>query len=225
MTRRPLLTALLVALPAVLVAVAGTTHPEFLTPDTADRWLVAHLVLLPLFPLVGLALVWLLRGDRSPLAWGARVLAYGWAVLYTALDAIAGVGLSWQVRAAAERGAPGPDLGDAFFIGDRVGRPGALLLGGAGLLLALACLRRGPLAVVGGVVVAVSSVVVYERHVFPPEGVLGMVGVGVGLALVALSGAGSRAAGQPSTSASPTATSGSVSGAASSTVSTGPSGP
>ena len=211
---------LLVALPALLVAAGGLAHPDFLTPDTADRWLVAHLVLLPLFPLVGLALVWLLRGERGPVAAGARVLAYGWAVLYTALDAIAGVGLSWQVREAAERGEPGPNLGDAFFIGDRVGRPGALLLGAAGLLLALALVRHGLLPVLGGVLVAVSSVVVYERHVFPPEGVLGMVGVGLGLALVA---EGLRR--QPSTSGSPTATSGSDSGAASTTVSTGPSGP
>ena len=83
------LRVLLAALPALAAALLGLAHPVFLTADTADRWSLAHLLLLPVFPLVGLALVWLLRGDRSPLAWAARLAAYAWAVLYGALDAIA----------------------------------------------------------------------------------------------------------------------------------------
>ena len=43
-------TPLLVARPALAVAAAGLAHPILLTPDTAEQWQLAHLVLLPLFP-------------------------------------------------------------------------------------------------------------------------------------------------------------------------------
>lgn len=218
------LPVLLAALPALLVAAAGLTHPEVLTPDTANAWFVGHLLLLPLFPAVAVSLWWVLSGERSPAAWGARILAYGWVVLYGALDSIAGVGLSWQVKQAAANGTPGPSLGDTFHIADTIGRPGALLLAAAGLLTALALLRQGALAVLGGVVVAVGSVVVYERHVFPPTGVLGMVAIGVGLGLLAW-GKSDRLVAQLSTNTSPRSARGKDSGAASSTVSTTPSGP
>lgn len=223
------LPVLLAALPALLVAAAGLTHPEVLTPDTADAWFVGHLVLLPLFPAVAVSLWWVLSGERSPAAWAARVLAYGWVVLYGALDSIAGVGLSYQVREAAQNGTPPPSLGDTFGIADAIGRPGALLLAAAGLFTALALLRQGALAVLGGVLLAVGSVVVYERHVFPPVGVLGMVVIGVGLGMLAWGRSarlGSQlSTDQLSTNESPRAASGKDSGAASSTVSTTPSGP
>lgn len=223
------LPVLLAALPALLVAAVGLTHPEVLTPETADAWFVGHLVLLPLFPAVAVSLWWVLSGERSPAAWGARILAYGWVVLYGALDAIAGVGLSYQVKQATANGTPQPNLGDTFRIADTIGRPGALLFAAAGLFAALAVLRHGALAVLGGVVVAVGSVVVYERHVFPPAGVLGMVAIGIGLGMLAW-GTSDRLAAtigtrQLSTNTSPRAASGKDSGAASSTVSTTPSGP
>lgn len=179
------LPVLLAALPPLLVAAVGLTHPAVLTPDSANAWFVGHLVLLPLFPAVAVSLWWVLSGERSPAARAARILAYGWMVLYGALDSIAGVGLSYQVKQAAAHGTPQPSLGDTFHVADTIGRPGALLFAAAGLFAALALLRQGTVAVLGGVLVAVGSVVVYEKHVFPPVGVLGMVAVGVGLGMLA----------------------------------------
>jgi hypothetical protein len=177
---------LLAALPALVLAGGGLAHPQFLTPATADRWFVAHLVLLPVFPLLGVAVVWLLRGVPGPYAVVARLLAYAYAVLYTALDAIAGIGAGWLVGRAADRGRPGPDLGETFLIGDRIGRPGAVCLGAAGLFLALALQAGNRLqASLGGVLVAAGSVLVWKHHVFWPEGVLGMLVIGGGLALAA----------------------------------------
>lgn len=181
------LTPLLVAVPPVALAIGGLFHPEFLTPSTAQRWFVAHCALLPLFPLVALSLWWLLRGVPGPLAQGARVLAYAYAVLYTALDAIAGIGLGYVVHRAADRGQPGPDLGAFFYIGDHVGRPGAICLALAGLLAGLALVGRdGWLPGLGGALVFAGGMLVWKYHVFPYKGVLGMLLVAAGLAALAL---------------------------------------
>jgi hypothetical protein len=89
---RTVLLPLLVAAPALLIGALGLLHPVFLTPDTAERWRLAHLALLPAFPLVAVSVWMVLRGDRSLLAWVARALAGAYAVLYGALDSIAGIG-------------------------------------------------------------------------------------------------------------------------------------
>lgn len=182
----PAVRVLLAGLPAVVAALLGLAHPVLLTVETAERWSLAHLLLLPVFPLVGLALVWLLRGDRSPLAWTARVLAYGWAVLYGALDAIAGLGAPNQVTRTAERGEPFPPIGDLYEVGDRLGALGARGLLLAGALTAIALARRhGLLALLGGALVVVGAEVVRLHHVFPGRGVAGMLAVAAGTVVLA----------------------------------------
>jgi hypothetical protein len=181
--------ALLVALPALLVAALGLAHPVFLEPDTAERWRLAHLALLPAFPLVAGSVWFLLRGERGPAAWGARVLAAAYAVLYGALDAIAGIGAPHQVLRAEERGDPRPPIEDLYDIGDRLGELGVYALATAGLLTGLVLWRRSrsPLAVVGALVLAACCYPFLRHHVFPPRGVLALVGVALGLALLELS--------------------------------------
>ena len=186
--------ALLVALPAFVIAALGLAHPVFLTPDTAERWRAAHLALVPAFPLVAVSVWAVLRGEGGAAAWVARILAGAYAVLYLSLDAIAGVGAPHQVLNAAERGDPPPPIGDLYEIGDRLGALGVYALGAAGLVAgAVVFLRsRSPLALIGGVVVAVACYPFLRHHVFPPRGVLALVGVGVGLALLELGRAGQR---------------------------------
>ena len=48
-----------VTLPPLVLAVAGATHPMDLTAATAHHWLVMHVLLVPVFPLLGVA-VWVL---------------------------------------------------------------------------------------------------------------------------------------------------------------------
>lgn len=183
-TRR--LLPLLVAAPAVAVALAGLAHPIFLTPETAERWRLAHLVLLPLFPLLGASVWLLLLGQRGATAWVARGLAFGYAVLYGALDSIAGIGAGHQMARTAERGDPRPPVEDLYDIGDPLGRLGVVLLAGALVLTAVVLWRRSrsPLAPAGALVGAVSCVWFYRHHVFPPRGVLALLGIAVGLALL-----------------------------------------
>lgn len=177
---------LLVALPALLIGALGLLHPVFLTPDTAERWRLAHLLLLPAFPLLAGSVWFLLRGERGPGAWAARVLAFAYAVLYGALDAIAGVGAPHQVLRADERGDPGPNLGNVYEIGDRLGHLGVYALTAALLLTGGVLWLRGrsPYAVAGALVGAASCYPFLRHHVFPPKGVLAMVGIAVGLALL-----------------------------------------
>jgi len=185
---RTTLLPLLVALPALVVAGLGLLHPVFLTPESAERWRLAHLLLLPVFPLVGASVWFVLRQERGPAAWAARVLAFAYAVLYGALDSIAGIGAPHQVLRADERGEPGPNLGDVFEIGDRLGELGVYALAAALLLTgAVLWLRsRSPYAVLGAVLGALSCYPFLRNHVFPPRGVLALVGIAVGLALLEL---------------------------------------
>lgn len=186
---RTVLLALLVAAPALVVAGLGLLHPVFLEPDTAERWRLAHLLLVPAFPLVGASVWFVLRGERGPAAWGARLLAAAYGVLYLSLDAIAGIGAPQQVLGAARRGEPRPPIGDLYEIGDRLGALGVYALGAAGLLagLVLFLRSRSPLAPLGALVVAGACYPFLRHHVFPPRGVLAMVAIGVGLALLELS--------------------------------------
>ena len=188
LTRPRWLLPLLVAAPAVAVALAGTAHPVFLTPETADRWRLVHLVLLPLFPLVGASVWLLLLGRTGALAWVARGLAAGYAVLYSALDSIAGVGAATQMARTADRGDARPPVEDLYAAGDPLGQAGVLLLAASLLLTAWLLLRRtgSALAAVGGLLAAGSCFWFYRHHVFPPRGVLALLGIAAGLALLAL---------------------------------------
>ena len=179
---------LLAAGPALLVGALGLLHPVFLTPETADRWQLAHYLLLPVFPLVAASVWTVVSGENGPLAWGARVLALAYAVLYGALDAIAGVGAPEQVREAALRGDPSPPIGDLYAVGDRLGHLGVVALAAAAVLAAAVVFRRSRsvLAPVGGLLVLLGCVFFYRHHVFPPRGVLAMVAVAAGLAAMAV---------------------------------------
>jgi hypothetical protein len=177
---------LLVALPAVVVAGLGLAHPVFLTPETAERWRLAHLLLLPAFPLLAVSIWVVLRDDRGPVAWAARLLALAYAVLYGALDAIAGLGAPHQVIRTTERGEPRPPVEDLYDIGDRLGEVGVAALAAALALTAVVAVRRGRTApaLLGGLVAVVACYPFLRHHVFPPRGVLAVLVIGVGLALL-----------------------------------------
>jgi len=177
---------LLVALPALVIAGLGLAHPVFLTPETAERWRLAHLLLLPAFPLLAVSVWLVLRGDRGPVAWAARLLALAYAVLYGALDAIAGLGAPHQVLRTEERGEPRPPVEDLYDIGDRLGELGVVALAASLALTAVVVTRRGRVApaLLGGAVAVLACYPFLRHHVFPPRGVLAVLAIGVGLALL-----------------------------------------
>lgn len=175
-------------LPALLTAAVGLLHPVFLEPETAERWRLVHLLLLPLFPLVG-ASVWIvLLGVRGAAAWLARGLAAAFAVLYSALDSIAGIGAPAQVLAASARGDGRPPIEDLYAVGDRLGQLGVVALALAGVVTAgVLWRRRAAAAALGGLAVLGGCYLVYRHHVFPPRGVTGALLLAVGLGLLTAS--------------------------------------
>ncbi|HEV7788167.1 MAG TPA: hypothetical protein VGP05_04075 [Pseudonocardia sp.] len=182
--------AVAVALPGLVLAGVGLTHPSVLTPATAHHWWSMHIVLLPLFPLLAVTFWALLYGDRTALAWLARIAAYGYAAFYTALDVLAGIAAGLVVE---HDGGTGENMARLIGVGDQLGLVGSwcFLVAGA-LTTAAIALRGGLWALPGGLLVLVSGWLFLEHHIFAPYGVLGQVGIAVGTALLALAGAPPR---------------------------------
>lgn len=172
-----------VAVPGLLLAGFGLVHPAGLGPSTAMAWWQLHIPLIPLFPLLAAALWVVLRGERGVLAWAARIAAYLFACLYTALDTISGIGAGL----VTDRLGGGPaEQGVFFAVGDELGRIGVWCLAAACLLAAAVLSRRDGVRVLPGTaVLLLASYGLYFFHIFSPYGVLAMVGYAAGFALLA----------------------------------------
>lgn len=176
--------AVALALPGLLLAVAGLFHPHHLSYDTSRQWYVLHLPGLVLFPLVGVAFIVLVRGRHEPLAWVVRLTAYGYAVFYSGLDVVNGIAAGYLTHAAGGR-----YRGDAvpvlFDIGRPLGEIGGWALVAACLALAVDQVARHRLSAVAGLVLLPGAWFVRSDHIFAPVGVIGMALIGVGTGYLA----------------------------------------
>ncbi len=177
--------AALFAVPGLLLAVFGLLHPEGLDVATAPHWTTLHVVLLPVFPLLGMA-QWLLLTSAPPwLRWPGRVAAFGFAAFYGGLDAVAGIAAGTVVK--AQHGAT-PVLGAVFEIGDLLGHIGAWCFLVASVLIVAAFLRSARWRTVpGGVLLPAASVSFLDSHIFWPRGVFTMLAVAAAMAWLAAS--------------------------------------
>ncbi len=184
----------LVAAPALLLALAGLVHPSDLDASSAHLWWTLHVWLLPVFPLLGGSVWLLLRGERGPVPALARLAAYGFMTFYTGLDLVAGLGAGLAYEQA---GSLTPTVGRLFDVGDRLGAVGVWSLALAAVLTGTALGRRHGWRVLPGTVVLTTSCYPFlVNHIFHPRGVLAVLGIGAGLALLAL-GAADRDGGCP----------------------------
>lgn len=173
----------------MLLAIAGLVHPDGLSATTAHRWVHLHIVLLPVFPLLALAFVVLLRGrPRADVAGVATMVAWSgagiYAVGYTGLDAVAGIAAG---TVAGQRGDPAElhRLVLALYdMGDLLGRTGvyALLVAVLAGTVALG-IRHGRRVLAGTVVLLGAGYSFIDSHIFAPRGVLTMLVMAVGFAL------------------------------------------
>lgn len=171
--------ACLAALPGLALAVTGLLHPHHLTSTTAERWWMLHVAGLLVFPLVGLALVGLVRGRADPVALLVRVTAYVYATFYTALDVVSGIAAGF----VTDRLGPGVDRPEEVKLLFRIGTP----LGEVGSCALLACvavvaadqLRRHGLAVAPAILLLPGAWLVHSDHIFAPEGAIGMLLIGL----------------------------------------------
>lgn len=164
------MTILAVVLPALLCAAVGLTHPAQLGQDTALYWQNMHIVLIPLFPLIGLAPWLIARAVDRRLGWIAAVFGYGFATLYTALDILAGVGGGAMVL-----GGQSDATGPLFEIARTLARVGAWSLVLGTVVASIAAIMRARLAAVPGAILAiVGAALVYQGHIYFPIGTLAM---------------------------------------------------
>lgn len=174
--------AVAVALPALLLGGLGLTHPIRLTEGTAWWWMNLHVVLLPIFPLLAGAL-WLMLERAAPvLRVAGRLAAFGFAVFYDGLDAVDGIAAGAVVHAHH-----GYAASAIFTIGDRLGHWGAwcFLVASVTVVAALA-LRSGWAALPGAVFLLPAAASFLNSHIFWPRGVLTMLAIAIGLALLTL---------------------------------------
>ncbi len=179
MSRRTLV--LLVTIPALLCAAIGLTHPPSLNAASAEHWRTMHLVLIPIFPLIGLA-PWLIA--RRAGVWfgrGAAGLGYGFAVFYTSLDLLAGVAGGALVASGH------PDAtGQVFAIARVLGTVGVVALVLACVLAGFAAFRVAGLAALPGALLAtVGAVLVQPGHIYLGLGTVAMLLLAGGFAVMA----------------------------------------
>lgn len=173
---------LLVSVPALACAVIGLLHPHHLTGDTAARWQVMHIVLIPVFPLVGLGPWLIARRSSRPLGLIAALGGYGFATFYTSLDLLAGVAAGTLQLAGVTAGkAP------VYEVARVLGLVGVISLVVACLAATAAVFLHVRLrALPGGVLAVVGAALVQPGHIYPGLGTLAMVLVAVGLVFLAL---------------------------------------
>ncbi|MCU1403864.1 MAG: hypothetical protein JWQ43_167, partial [Glaciihabitans sp.] len=117
-----------VALPPLVLAIVGITHPADLTAASALYWRNLHIGILPVFPLLGFA-PWLMvrvaapASQRRLLSWVVGVLAIIYAAFYTALDVLAGIGAG-----GLRLDDMGMAVGTLYGLGDDLGLVGSIAL-------------------------------------------------------------------------------------------------
>jgi len=184
------------ALPAVALAVLGTSHPTVLTPESAPWWRDLHVIGLVLFPLLALGPWAVVRVARpaGPVGWVLEgltvVLGLLYTGFYTALDALAGIGGGHQTM----RLGPGPWVTSLFEIADAVVLPGVYAYLAATVLAAVLALVRAPgpwrlLAALGAVFAVVGAWSFLTSHIYWPFGVATMVMLGLGHTALAVAAA------------------------------------
>ena len=179
--------ALLLALPGMVLAGFGAIHPGGLNADNAHWWANLHILLLPVFPLLAAAQWRLLAPAHPALRRLGRLAAFGFAVYYTGLDAVAGI-----AAGTVTDGQHGysPAVGQLFAVGDMLGYIGAWsFLAASVLIVAGIAPHVGWHVVPGSAFLLLASVSFLDSHIFWPRGVFTMVGIAVGMFLLSFYGA------------------------------------
>lgn len=173
--------ALIIALPPLLMALLGLTHPTDLTAANAHHWTSLHLLLIPLFPLIGVNLWWLLSAVPGPLAWVARLGAFVYGVYYPAVDLLAGIGTGRLLSLGLDR--VGPAVSALFRQGNALGDIGNIgLLASCVLLLVSLWPLAGRALLPGAVWLLAGAWLFTQHHIYRPWGVLAMVLLALGFA-------------------------------------------
>jgi hypothetical protein len=189
MLRRRIVMLTVLTAPPLLLAGVGLAHPMHLTADSARNWRDLHVLLLPIFPLLGLAPWLVLRREGAALGAVAAVLGYVYAAFYTALDVLAGIGAGSLELAGLDGG-----RSVLFAQADSLVRYGVWAYLAAAVLAAVVVLRRAGVAALPGSVLIIGGAWSFlDSHIFWPRGVLTMLALAVGWAALAMASPVKRA--------------------------------
>lgn len=189
------MTALLVALPGLALAGFGLVHPAGLSAGSASWWATLHIILLPMFLLLGAAQWHLLTPAPPVIRWTGRLAAFGFAAFYTGLDAVAGIAAGTVMDV---QGGYSSVVGHLFRVGDMLGYIGAWsFLVGSVLVVAGLAPRAGWRVLPGAVLLLAASVSFLDSHLFWPRGVYTLAAIGAGMFLLSLLGPAPARAGHP----------------------------
>lgn len=188
---------LLVALPGLVLAAIGLTHPHHLDASTALWWQNMHVILAVIFPLLGAA-QWVLLDDTPKLVrWPARGATFGYVVFYGALDALAGIGGG---ALAVANGGRSPADAPIFRIGNQLGTVGAWCFFAASLAIAVCALLKNRLkAIPGALFLLAGSYLFLNSHIYWPKGVIACTCIAIGMAATSYVSASGRSAIEDST--------------------------
>jgi hypothetical protein len=165
-----------VALPPVVLAAVGISHPMHLTAASAEYWRNLHIAILPVFPLLGFAPWLVMRGWDAFLSWLVGILGFVYAAFYTALDVLAGIGAG-----GLKLDDMGMATGTLFGLGNSLGFIGSVAFIAACAITGLATFRRyGLLTVPGSAVVILGSFLFLKDHIYFPVGVIGQLCIAIG---------------------------------------------
>lgn len=188
---------LLVALPGLVLAGIGLTHPHHLDASTAQWWRDMHVILAVIFPLLGAAQWVLLDGSPRYIRYPARAAAFGYVVFYGALDALAGIGGG---ALAIANGGRSPSDAPIFKIGNQLGTVGAWCFFAASLAIVVCALLKDRLkAIPGAIFLTLGSYLFLSSHIYWPKGVIACACIAVGMAAISYVSAPGRSAIEDST--------------------------
>lgn len=181
MNRPRLSTALGASLPAIVCGMIGVLHPTVLTESTGSLWQGIHIVLIPLFPLIGIG-PWLIarRVDRR-LGFLGALFGYGYATFYTSLDLLAGVAAG-TVQLAGFDAAKTP----LYAIARILAMVGIVsLIAGVVTASIAAIVRAGLVALPGAVLALAGAVLHYYGHIYLGYGTIAMLLLAAGMVILA----------------------------------------
>jgi energy-converting hydrogenase Eha subunit C len=181
MTGRRFLLYVALAVPPLILAGIGITHPQQLTMASAEYWRDLHVVTLPIFPLLGFAPWIVVRFAHNLwLSWAAGILGFVYAAFYTGLDVLAGIGAG-----GLKLDNMGMATGTVFGLGRGLGAIGAVAFIAAVLLAGIvAIIRFGVPTIPGAALVFIGSLCLYQDHIYFPVGVIGQLCLAAGWVLL-----------------------------------------
>ena len=178
-----------VTAPPLLLAGLGLTHPNDLTGASAGWWTSLHIILVPLFPLLGVSHWVLLHGRPGVIAWIGRVAAFLYIAFYAVTDHIAGIGNGVVMQqSGASSTSERPEIDWLFGIANDVGGPGTWALAVAAVATGVVAVRDGGRRVLPGALLLVASsgyFAIAGVHIYWPRGVLTMLVMALAVGWVA----------------------------------------